>query len=288
MSADHLPMIEGGDFETIYRLWHRILKTAPLVAGNYWQALDVSKQPMRVTREIRDAIMRWDMPESAVVAQSQISPNMPWAEDHFQERVSGQPLNPGNEYMNWPYFKGNVEQHQTQDGKQFSHTYMERFWPKHAHGGLSSLDCTEYCGGNHGVRFYYGDLQDVIDQLYHDPLTRQAYLPVFFPEDTGAVHGERVPCTLGYQFMIRDDGRGLRLHINYFIRSCDLLRHFRDDVYLAVRLAQWVRNKLLPGCKCQMGDLTMFMGSLHVFKGDEEKMRRDEEVWERDPLAKGM
>jgi thymidylate synthase len=72
-------------------------------------------------------------------------------------------------------------------------------------------------------------------------MTRQAYFPIFFPEDTGAVHGGRIPCTLGYHFLLRS---GL-LHCWYEIRSCDAVRHFRDDLYLATRLVQWVVAELV-------------------------------------------
>lgn len=134
-----------------------------------------------------------------------------------------------------------------------------------------------------GIRYRYGDLNDVVSLLAKEPYTRQAYLPVFFPEDTGAHHGERVPCTLGYHFLLREG----KLHINYFIRSCDYLRHFRDDVYLAGRLCQWIVHQLIvkeawTGATEQAlwgnvtpGTLTMFISSLHVFEGDLPKMRRE-------------
>ena len=64
----------------------------------------------------------------------------------------------------------------------------------------------------------------------------------WIPEDTGAHHGERVPCTLGYHFIRRDD----YLHMFYFIRSCDYIRHFRDDIYLAMRKAHYILEGLKP------------------------------------------
>ena len=91
-----------------------------------------------------------------------------------------------------------------------------------------------------GIRYDYGDLDDVLTLLQKYPYTRQATLPIFFPEDTGAVHGGRIPCTLHYHFLLRND----RLHLWYTIRSCDAVRHFRDDVYMAGRLCQWVIDEL--------------------------------------------
>jgi len=110
-------------------------------------------------------------------------------------------------------------------------------------------------------------LRDVVNLLIKDPETRQAYLPVWFSEDTGATQGQRVPCTLGYHFMIRDN----QLHVTYLIRAVDFVRHFRDDVYMAIRLAQWVNHQFnldVSNPKVMMGNLTMHTMSMHCFAGD--------------------
>jgi thymidylate synthase len=241
-----------------------------LVDTGHWQAL--KGVPQTHTREIRGALLEYEMPSNAGRLLIDTQPNMPWAEDHFQERVGGEPLNPGEEYKNWPYYRGNVEQHKEQG--QFSHTYMERFWPRQAN---VNRKYRREGRTTHGIRYRYGDLNDVVQLLAREPYTRQAYLPVWFPEDTGAHHGERVPCTLGYHFMLREG----RLHTFYPIRSCDFLRHFRDDVYLAVRLTQWLIEELkltddfpTPWDDVVPGELTMFMHSLHIFEGDLPMMRR--------------
>jgi thymidylate synthase len=128
-------------------------------------------------------------------------------------------------------------------------------------------------GPTFGVRFQYGDLMDVVNLLAKDPTTRQAYLPVWFPEDTGAVDGQRVPCTLGYHFRLRDG----KLNCTYNMRSCDYLRHLRDDIYMAMRLMYWVADMFwtethheTPGF--QLGTLVMTIGSLHIFDGDRPQM----------------
>ena len=46
------------------------------------------------------------------------------------------------------------------------------------------------------------------------------------------------------------------------------MRHFKDDVYMAVRLAQWVRDQLPHEGTLTMGELTMHIGSFHIFDGD--------------------
>ena len=105
-----------------------------------------------------------------------------------------------------------------------------------------------------------------VNQLIKDRGTRQAYLPVFFPEDTGATKGQRVPCTLGYHFIVRED----KLHVQYNMRSCEIYRHFTNDVYMAVRLAEWVKNQV--DAELTLGQLTMNMVSLHGFVGDVDKI----------------
>jgi thymidylate synthase len=196
--------------------------------------------------------------------QQKVQPNLPWAEDHFLERVSGEPLNPPPSEAWWPFAQQGNAAHKK--AEKFSHTYPERMWPKHAgdieaaHGELSAHG--DWCI-NKGIRFAYGDLADVVEMLRKTPMTRQAFLPIWFPEDTGAVHGERVPCTLGYHFQVREG----RIFITYYIRSCDIVRHMRDDVYMAARLAQWVAAQL-PDLMIERGELTMHIANMHCFEGD--------------------
>lgn len=184
-----------------------------------------------------------------------INPNRPWADIHFKERISGKPLNPGESYKIWPYYGRDK---QMRENEKFTHTYMERFWPKDA----SELKLTEKLVG---IRYDYGDLDDVINLLAKEPGTRQAFLPIWFPEDTGVSHGGRVPCSLGYLFNIRNH----TLHMTYYLRSCDFIRHFRDDVYLAVKLMYHVKQELAIKSNYEIypnvGTLTMHIASLHIF-----------------------
>lgn len=164
----------------------------------------------------------------------------------------------------------------------FSHTYMERYWPKYA-GYIRPMKGEDWDKEtydiNRGIRFDYGDLNDIVTLLIREPLTRQAYMPIFFPEDTGDVHSERKPCTLGYHFIVRDN----KFHIVYGIRSCDFIRHFRDDIYLTVRLANWVLNKCREDDSTRapehrfwqnitLGSFVMHITSLHMFKNDHLKL----------------
>lgn len=227
---------------------------------NTWETLDTSfKSPICL--------------ETDLARQTRC--NQPWADKHFDERISGTPLNPGESFKQWPHFKHVGEQFKP-DGK-FSHTYMERLWPKLAGNKADAYyknypDWKAIMVGpddgykiHTGIRYAYGDLNSVVDLLVKDPNTRQAYIPIWFPEDTGVEHGERVPCTIGY-WIIKRNGF---LHITYYIRSCDIVRHFRDDVYLACKLLYWIwhecRKKDERWNNVSPGYLTMHIGSLHCF-----------------------
>lgn len=268
------------DFEgrVIQRLG-RALVTAPTVDTGHWQAMkDV---PQTKTIELQDVVVEVPVPSvddpaygnvAMLELQRLVSPNLPWAEDHFQERVSGQPLNPPPSHVNWPFAQQGNAAHMD---KKFSHTYPERMWPRFAEAKPDDLGLYDLEDEKWGIRYRYGDLRDVIELLLREPTTRQAYLPLWFPEDTGAVEHQRVPCTLGYHFMLRDG----KLDCRYVIRSCDFFRHFRDDVYMASRLLQWVLASLQDndtewdGVRC--GTMTMWAFSFHVFEPERGKLRRE-------------
>lgn len=248
------------------------------IQSEKWQGIEVGSKPEYLMRDVYNIKADFIMGQASELDQSNlpdywarhIKPNLPWADDHFLERVGGVPLNPGEQYKNWPFYRRDSEMRNVDE--KFTHSYMERYWPKYANTYMPphALTFIRPAGhpGHMGIRYHYGDLQDVINLLQKQPNTRQAYLPVWFPEDTGANHGGRVPCTLGYFFRQRFG----YLHVMYFIRSCDALRHFRDDIYLTMRLALWVKDQLAirdPYWNTvQLGYLNMVIGSFHCFEGD--------------------
>lgn len=189
-----------------------------------------------------------------------IRPNLPWADEHFAERVSHIPYNPPPSHVRWPFWRASSEETKEVEGGLFSHTYPERFWPP----------------SGFGIRYSFGNLDDVVNLLIRDPLTRQANFSIWSMEDTGAKYKGRVPCTLNYFFLCREG----KLNIFYDIRSCDVLRHFKDDVYLACRLLLWVLDELqsrvflsdVPRTRfwrlITPGTLTMHIYSLHMFTAD--------------------
>lgn len=248
------------------------MRKAPIVHTERWQGLDISKRPEAATHELMNVFFTVSVPATGISALIRdLSPNLPWADKHFDERVSGEPLNPPPSWKEWPW--GHSAGNFLDKQGRFNHTYPERFWPKYAGltrgGQLPPNGEIIKTPERSGIRYAYGDLSDVVNLLEREPLTRQAYLPVWFPEDTGAAHKDRTPCTLGYHFMIRAG----KLHCFYYIRSCEMVRHFRDDIYLAVRLQLWVIDQLQRRSPANFedlvaGDFAMHIGSLHMFRND--------------------
>jgi hypothetical protein len=271
-------------------------------AGTY-QGVPTKGKPDLQTMEVLNFAGQVHLPTAKRAVDTlrmEINPDLPWADDHFEERVSRVPSNPGEQYKNWRWWDPNLDEwtafshwDKRTETFRFDHTYQERIWPKHAatrplaqpYPGRTERAKRHDEDPLHGIRYEYGDLDDVVALLRREPFTRQAYLPIWFPEDTGVVFGGRAPCTLGYHFMRREN----RLHMWYDIRSCDFVRHFRNDLYLASRLLLWVLEELnaseagtaeMEGPEaCQWvnvmpGYLYFCAHSLHYFKGDQHRVTR--------------
>lgn len=163
--------------------------------------------------------------------------SQPWADAEFEERIdpSGD-VNPGKAWE----MRKEVWTEFMHDGKM-AYTYNERFWNNN-------------------------QLRKIIDRLKEDHDSRQLWLSVWDPcEDPDKLGGvSRVPCSLGYNFQFRDG----KLNIHYVMRSCDFSTHFRNDVYLAIKLLEYVAKE----AGLEVGNFTHSMFSLHVYKKDIEKV----------------
>lgn len=249
-----------------------LFHTVPMGLGE-WQSMDTEGSNAHRTYELVNVTHEIGVSTSIPQWANDTEADLPWAENHFGERVSGQPLNPPPSHVDWPYaVRGNAD-HTTDE--QFDHTYPERYWPVFANAGGEHRDSERVVAVPHvGIRFDYGDLGNVVSLLAQYPGTRQAYLPVWFPEDTGGharAGSPRVPCSLGYHFMIR---YGI-LSCRYYLRSCDIKRHFHNDIYMTGRLMQWMTHEVHRngGLKVIPGTLTTHIGSLHAFVGDDSWLR---------------
>lgn len=110
-----------------------------------------------------------------------------------------------------------------------------------------------------------GGLKAIAEILNDNPSSRRAYLPVFHPEDTmrGAMD-TRVPCSLGFHFMIRRDGQISRLHTTYYMRSCDFDTFWLTDLILASRMAERVR--LMVDLPLVLGNIVHDIVSFHLLR----------------------
>lgn len=256
--------------EGIDTVVEHLLKNGEAIDNQYWQAQKIEKDDFK-SYEVQNISFTAPMPDTKEELVKQVEPNVEWADEQFSERVGGKPLNPMPSYERWPFWVKKSNFSLEIDNEKFSHTYAERFWPKYDEDGQVRK----------GVRFDYGDTNDVIDLLIRDPYTRQAFLPIWHPEDTGQVHKMRVPCTLGNHFMMRSN----KLNVFYIIRSCDALRYLRDDIYMAARLNQWMLEKLKSRDdfwnNVTIGDFTFHCFSLHIFKGDVPILKLKEEQRKR-------
>jgi thymidylate synthase len=218
-----------------------------IATSKKWQAVDTPDDLF----EVINRYIQMDMPENAVELGNLCAADLPWAENHFQERINPRcNHNPGYEYQNWPYYKvateDNDKKFRSEDETYFSHTYMERFWPDTSIRGTGKMG------------YKYGNFADTVQKLKDDQGTRQAFLGIWHPQDQRD-DGVRLPCTIGYHFLIRN---GV-LHLSYLIRSCDIFRHFKNDIYMTVRLAQHVRDEVDPSLT--LGQMNMWVGSLHCW-----------------------
>lgn len=264
------------NFDRLFNALCDDLLDAPEVDTGHWQAkTDV---PQTATKELLNVTLEIPIHNTSGAWASWVKPNLPWAETHFQERVSGKPLNPPPSHVDWPYNQQGNKGHM--DGEAFSHSYPERLWPKHAPIESGPLIAgygnppDPFCASpQSGIRYPYGDLNNAVDLLVQEPHSRQCFIPIWSPEDlhAAAVEHQRVPCTLGYHMLLRDN----KLMCFYPMRSLDALRYLRDDMFMAGRLVQWVLSQVRANSgensvwhDANPGLLTMFAVSLHIFQGD--------------------
>lgn len=239
--------MEKSPLKAIINSTEKLMARGYTIKAGKWQGTDSysTRDMVEILNEHVSILIPWG--DSEFIQQKW--PDQPWAENHFRERVEGVPVNPGETYKEWPYNTWGDSDEFLKDGK-FSHTYMERYWDSN-------------------------NLTHIIDILCKNPETRQAFLGVWDIQKDPLLSdiGERVPCTLGYHFIIR----GGYLHCNYYIRSCDILRHFHNDVYLTLRLCQWINDKI-PNAG--LGVLNIYITSLHYFKNDEYLIKKRLEKWD--------
>lgn len=245
------------DFITAVGVLGDQLRTAPKVHTEDWQGVGVKDNPAASTRELLSVFFTVNMMgHSAESLRLELNPHLPWADEHFEERVGGVPVNPPPSYKRWRHAESS--ERFLRDGL-FDACYPERFWSKNArHPSLTDGQIGYFPHrGFQGKE--NGDLNNLVELLTNRPLTRRGYMPLFHPEETGE-QDRRVMCSTGFWVVNRQD----KLHLTYHIRSADFANHFMDDLYLFARLQLWVCEQT----KTEPGDFICWVGSLHIFAND--------------------
>lgn len=181
------------------------------------------------TKELQNYIYMVTNPLGSL---NDLRPTQPWADAEFDERVGVTMVNPGSAYK----LREDVWNEFLHDG-QFSYTYSERM---------------------------YHQIDAIINELKVHPDSRQLYMSIWDPVvDISKIGGKkRVPCSLGYQFQLR----GGQLNMTYFMRSCDMATHMQNDIYLAIRLLEYIAAE----ANVKVGTFTHYIASLHVYQKDVE------------------
>ena len=168
------------------------------------------------------------------ISENKPSDFVEWCYLELEERIFGNgtvPLNPGK---SWEFRKKFWEQYLESNG-MFAYTYSER-WRE--------------------------QIPYVIAELKKNPNSRQAILTVYDRHQDMLNWGgkARVPCSLSYHFMIRNN----KLECIYHQRSCDFYNFYQADVFFTTGLQEYIARQL----NLVVGPFTHMVDSLHAFKKD--------------------
>lgn len=161
-----------------------------------------------------------------------------WCKAEFEERINPIPINPGEA---WKLRRDVWEQFLVKSDFQFIETEV--------------FDYT------YNKRMGY-QIPIIINELKERPNTRQAVIEVHNNYlDLDSMGGKkRIPCSLNYTFLIRKR----RLDIYYMQRSCDFVTHYANDVWLAIKLMQYIAKKV----EVEPGHFHHYIVSLHSYLKD--------------------
>ncbi len=170
-----------------------------------------------------------------------LNPTQPWADAEWEERFGGIEYSPDdlrNPGLAWKK-RPDIWYEFIQCNGTFSYTYAERFNKDQ-------------------------QVKSVVDALKRDPNNRQSYIAMWLPSDSCKLGKQRVPCSLGWHFMYREEA----LHMTYYMRSCDFATHFQNDIYLSLKLQEYVAYNV----GMDRGRFTHSISSLHIYAKDVESV----------------
>lgn len=119
-------------------------------------------------------------------------------------------------------------------------------------------------------------IRQMAEILATDYSSRRAFWPIFQPEDVKqATRKVRIPCSLGYQALIRHVSDQPYLHLTYYERSCDFNRFWLSDIWLARQWQRALQEEILrlgswSGVSgLRVGNTSHHIGSFHAFIDEE-------------------
>ena len=237
--------------ETGRNLW----EMGNIVKPKHYQNKDIENNEDFITKElICEQYCLMSMPDPQWLFIFMEEGAIEWAEAEFQERISGKCINPGEAWK----IRGKVWEEFLVDGR-FDYTYPER------------INEIVYYNREETTK-----LNAVIQLLKYDPDTRKAilniygsYHPIYSTKtfnDADRLDGHaRIPCSMYYDFLIRDNAKGEKqLNICYHQRSSDFITFFGTDVWFAWKLMEYVAAEI----GVNPGYLYHTIDSLHSYKKD--------------------
>lgn len=128
--------------------------------------------------------------------------------------------------------------------------------------------------GNYGARAG-NQLRSIYRKLKDDPSTRQAVMALWNPTYDNIANKRDYPCTLGFQFLIRDD----KLNVITTMRSNDVWWGLAYDLFQFSQLQLTLARALNTG----VGHLIHQPGSLHIYEKDLEEAQNLDAGEDRGP-----
>lgn len=198
-------------------------------AGNATGARRICKELLGVTFRVHDWSDRDEMMKENGL-------NTLFADYDFKDRISEYPVNPGKavQFDTTGALKPHLKYSMDDISKEYpylEYTYSER------------------------MSYQY---KPIIYNLRLNPDSRQSYISIWNPErDVHYLEQKRVPCSIGYQFFIREG----KLNMIYLMRSLEVSKCIGNDIYTSSRLLEYIAEKV----GVEYGFLQFFAASLHIF-----------------------
>ncbi|MFJ9752874.1 thymidylate synthase [Streptomyces chartreusis] len=106
----------------------------------------------------------------------------------------------------------------------------------------------------------------VVETLREDPDTKRAVVQIYRPEELTVPGNPDVACTIGLQFLARND----RLNLVTYMRANDAYRGIASDIFSFTFLQELMAREL----GLEVGRYTHMVGSLHLYEPDVGPARR--------------